>query len=74
MLPRVKYALLQIIESKVFLEECTNFTKQKLKNDFDCLLTQVATSKQRSLKANLSVGLKILKTQTLDGIPWELIY
>lgn len=49
------------------------FYREELQNDFDCLLTEVATSNQRSLNAHLSVGFKILKTQTTDGISWELI-
>ena len=49
------------------------FYRKELQNDFDCLLTEVATSNQRSLNAHLSVGFKILKTQTTNGISWELI-
>lgn len=49
------------------------FYKEELQNDFDCLLTEVASSNHRSLNAHLSVGFKILKTQTTDGVSWELI-
>lgn len=49
------------------------FYKEELKNEFDCLLTEVATENQRSLNAHLSVGFKVLKTQVTDGISWELI-
>ncbi len=50
------------------------FYKEELKPEFDCLLTEVATSNQRSLNAHLSVGFTILKTQVTDGISWELIH
>ena len=49
------------------------FYKEELENDFDCLLTEVATNNQRSLNAHLNVGFKILKTQNTDGVSWELI-
>jgi ribosomal protein S18 acetylase RimI-like enzyme len=49
------------------------FYKEELENDFDCLLTEVATNNQRSLNAHLNVGFKILKTQITDGVSWELI-
>lgn len=49
------------------------FYKQELQNEFDCLLTEVATDNQRSLNAHLNVGFKVLKTQVSDGVSWELI-
>ncbi|MGB5554819.1 MAG: GNAT family N-acetyltransferase [Flavobacteriaceae bacterium] len=50
-----------------------HYYKQELEQEFDCLLTEVATSNQRSLKAHLSIGFTILKTQVSDGVSWELI-
>lgn len=50
-----------------------NFYKEELQDEFDCLLTEVATKNQRSIEAHKSVGFKILKTQITDGISWELI-
>ena len=49
------------------------FYKEELKETYDCLLTEVATKNQRSLKAHLSIGFKILKTQVSNSISWELI-
>lgn len=54
-------------------KEMYQFYKEELENDFDCLLTEVATNNQRSLNAHLNVGFKILKTQNTDGVSWELI-
>ncbi len=50
-----------------------NFYKKELQNEFDCLLTEVATDNVRSLNAHLNVGFKVLKTQVSNGISWELI-
>jgi len=50
-----------------------NFYKEELQDEFDCLLTEVATDNQRSLEAHKSVGFKVLKTQVTNGISWELI-
>ncbi|MFS4492464.1 N-acetyltransferase family protein [Maribacter sp. 2308TA10-17] len=50
-----------------------NFYKEELQDEFDCLLTEVATDNQRSLEAHKSTGFKVLKTQVTDGISWELI-
>ena len=49
------------------------FYKEELQNEFDCLLTEVATDNQRSLNAHLNIGFKVLKTQVSDGVSWELI-
>ncbi|NER14502.1 GNAT family N-acetyltransferase [Leptobacterium flavescens] len=49
------------------------FYREELKDEFDCLFTEVASSNIRSLEAHKSVGFKVLKTQTSDGVSWELI-
>ncbi|TMM59279.1 GNAT family N-acetyltransferase [Maribacter algarum] len=49
------------------------FYKEELQDEFDCLLTEVATENKRSLEAHKSIGFKVLKTQVTDGISWELI-
>lgn len=50
-----------------------SFYKEELKSEYDCLLTEVATSNKRSLAAHQSVGFEILKTQVSEDISWELI-
>jgi len=50
-----------------------NFYKEELKDEFDCLLTEVATNNTRSLNAHLNVGFEILKSQTTNDTSWELI-
>ncbi len=50
-----------------------NFYKEELEHQFDCLLTEVATTNTRSLEAHKSVGFQILQTQITDGVSWELI-
>lgn len=49
------------------------FYKEELQNDFDCLITEVATNNKRSLAAHKSVGFQVLKTQVSDDISWELV-
>lgn len=49
------------------------FYKTELQHKFDCLFTEVASNNQRSLQAHLSVGFRVIKTQTTDGISWELM-
>lgn len=50
-----------------------NFYKEELSDEFDCLLTEVATSNKRSLESHKSIGFKTLKTQVTNGILWELV-
>lgn len=50
-----------------------SFYKEQLQNEYDCLLTKVATENSRSLNAHLSVGFQILKTQTTNDVSWELL-
>lgn len=49
------------------------FYREELKYTYDCLLTEVATTNQRSLNAHLNIGFKVLKTQSFNGVSWELI-
>lgn len=53
--------------------EMYSFYKEELQNEFDCLLTEVATNNRRSLNAHLSIGFETLKTQVTNGISWELM-
>ncbi len=50
------------------------YYRQELEKDYDGLVTEVATSNQRSLNAHLSVGFEILQTQDSEDISWELVY
>ena len=50
------------------------FYRNQLQNEYDCLITEVATENKRSLQAHKSIGFKILKTQTTNGVSWELIH
>lgn len=50
-----------------------DFYKEELQNEFDCLLTEVATNNERSLSAHLNMGFEVLKTQVSNGVSWELI-
>lgn len=50
-----------------------NFYKEELQNEFDCLLTEVATNNERSLSAHLNIGFEVLKTQVTNGVSWALI-
>lgn len=50
-----------------------HYYRQQLKDDFDCLFTEVATANQRSLQAHRAVGFEVLKTQITDGVSWELV-
>lgn len=49
------------------------YYKEELQNDYDCLLTEVATENSRSLNAHLNVGFEIIKTQITNDTSWELI-
>jgi len=50
------------------------FYKSELRNEFDGVVTEVATSNQRSLNAHLSVGFETLHTHIEEGVSWELLY
>jgi len=50
-----------------------NYYQQELKNDYECLFTEVASNNLRSLGAHKSVGFKIVKTQITDSVSWELM-
>ncbi len=49
------------------------FYKEALENEFDCLITEVATGNKRSLQAHKSVGFETIKTHLTDGVSWELL-
>jgi len=49
------------------------FYKAQLKNKFDCLFTEIASSNTRSLQAHKAVGFEVLKSQITDGVSWELV-
>ncbi len=50
-----------------------SYYKAEFKNEYDCLVTEVASKNQRSLQAHLSVGFKILDTKKKGDTSWELI-
>lgn len=80
LLPGKKYlAMGQICVSKEFRGQGVfrglySFYKRELEQDYDGLLTEVATSNQRSLNAHLSVGFEILHSHVSENISWELVY
>lgn len=49
------------------------FYKQELQQEFDCLVTEVATINLRSMNAHQSVGFKILSVYEEDGVEWNII-
>lgn len=51
-----------------------SFYREELQQNYDGLITEVATSNQRSLNAHLSVGFEILQTHVSEDISWELVY
>ncbi len=79
MLPQKKYIVVgQICIDKPYrkmglFKGMYRFYQQELQGQFYCLFTEVATENQRSLNAHLGVGFKVLKTQVVDGVSWELI-
>ncbi|MFH6603335.1 GNAT family N-acetyltransferase [Maribacter algicola] len=79
-LPGKKYlAMGQICVAKEFRAQGVfrgmyTYYRKALEKEYDGLLTEVATSNQRSLNAHLSVGFEILQTQVSEGISWELVY
>jgi len=50
------------------------FYRKELSQQFDCLLTEVATHNIRSIEAHKRVGFKIWETQITDGISWDLLH
>ena len=50
-----------------------NFMKEELKNEFDCVITEVDTNNVRSSDAHKAVGFELLKTYVSDEITWNLI-
>lgn len=78
--PNKKYIVMgQICVDKAYRKQgifrgMYTYYKTALENDYDCLLTEVATSNEHSLNAHLHVGFKIIKTQVSDGVSWEIIY
>ena len=51
-----------------------DFYQEELQDEYDCLLTEVATNNTRSLAAHKSIGFQVLKTQVSDRFSWELIH
>lgn len=49
------------------------FMKEELKNEFNCVITEVDTKNVRSSDAHKAVGFELLKTYVSDDITWELI-
>lgn len=80
LLPGKKFlAMGQICISKEFrgrgvFRGLYSFYKRELQQDYDGLITEVATTNQRSLNAHLSVGFELLQTHGSEGISWKLIY
>ena len=80
LLPGKKYlAMGQICVSKEFRGQGVfrglySFYKRELEQDYDGLLTEVATNNKRSLNAHLRVGFEILQTHVSEDISWELVY
>lgn len=80
LVPEKKYlAMGQICVAKKFraqgvFRSMYSYYRKKLEKEFDGLITEVASSNQRSLNAHLSVGFEILKTHVSEDISWELIY
>ena len=51
-----------------------SFMKEKFKNEFDWIITEVDTKNQRSLLAHKNIGFKQLYSYSCSGTDWELIY
>jgi hypothetical protein len=47
--------------------------RDEIKSQYDYLVTEVATTNKRSLKARKKVGFKVKQTQISDGTSWELV-
>jgi len=63
----------QPYRKKGLFKKIYNYYRTELESDFDCLVTEVATSNTRSLGAHKSVGFKVIKTKINDGVSWELM-
>ena len=50
-----------------------NYMKEELKNEFNCVITEVDIKNIRSSDAHKAVGFKLLKTYVSDDKTWELI-
>ena len=50
-----------------------HFYKDELNNQFDCLITEVASINTRSLTAHQAVGLRTLKTYQEQDITWHIM-
>lgn len=80
LLPKKNYlAMGQICIAKAFrgqgvFKGLYAFYKQELEKNYDGLITEVATSNQRSLNAHLHVGFQILHSHTSEDTSWELVY
>lgn len=49
------------------------FYREQLHRDFECLVTEVSASNQRSLQAHLHVGFEILNTRLDKGAEWNMM-
>ncbi|RYH05666.1 GNAT family N-acetyltransferase [archaeon] len=50
-----------------------SYYKHCLSSDFDCAVTDVATSNPRSMAAHLKSGFRIIRTIPYDGLEWHII-
>lgn len=50
-----------------------SYYKSQLKDDYNCLITAVATTNLRSLNAHKTIGFETLKTYQANAISWELM-
>jgi hypothetical protein len=49
------------------------FYREQLHREFECLVTEVSESNQRSLQAHLHVGFEILHTRLDKGEEWKML-
>jgi len=79
LLPKLNYVVMgQVCIAKSYRKKGVfkgmyAYYKEQLKNDYDCLFTEVASANQRSIEAHKAIGFNVLKTQITDGVSWELI-
>ncbi len=50
-----------------------HYYRAQLRNDFDCLFTEIASTNKRSLEAHMAIGFKVVKSQITNGVSWELV-
>ena len=50
-----------------------NFYREQLKEDYECLVTEVSGENQRSLQAHLHVGFEILHMRVEHGTTWYML-